>query len=45
MTVLLALLLGLFIGCSFGFLFGIYTVCMLIEDGKSSLYVKRGETE
>ena len=45
MTVLLALLLGLVLGFVFGFLIGIYEICWLIENGKSTLYMKRGETK
>ena len=45
MTVLLALLLGLVLGFIFGYLIGIYVFCWLIDNGKSSLYTKKGETK
>lgn len=42
---LLSLILGLFIGCMFGFIIGIYAVCWLIDNDKSRLYVKRREAK
>lgn len=45
MIVLLTLNIGLFIGCAFGFILGVFGMCWLIDNGKSDLYVKRKETE